>query len=711
MIEFGIDIAGEDNQTILHHKVSCKVQLVLTEQDALLARSDFGRIYHGGRPPPNLVMSAHTGAPDTSAGSVGGAGGVGIGIGPSAEGPPLYMRHGPSGGGRHLPSNRPGTNHASISFDRLLVRLQSELDKSRETGLFMDQARSGLDHAHQSIVPGASPGTYPASAASEVAAPSTSYGPSQSPLPAAGCTHGAQSSLSPEKASSAPPHHLEDEYNKRESQIKQDLASLQSTSQAIQTALQAQSEHIHLLDTTLEQNKHTASELAALRQAISNRTARESREPKHPQDSWSLSGQHEDDDAESEARSPPPSDGEERHYDLDKDRGREGREKYDRQDRPYLQDHLDRYGGQSNGHLDAPRKTEARLIPQDSHELSPPSRWDTRLDARLAELEAGVARVIGSVEGSAPFNPGQAASSNGIISHFTLSNSSGQQADGYVNGQSVSDKQAREHVERHANEQTAETADGTANGQTNGRVPPDTAEAFPQDSGTAIFGDSSPSENCRDLSNHPTQTERDPRLVDLSARLDHLERVCTLESTARTDWEHAQGTRWQIWTEQHAALLAQLETVSSWVAHGSTRRPAPGSEFESHVQSGTPPDPVNLDHGPATSLAGPAHEASATISATPHAVSDNASGGTTTVTPARPVGPETTMSDPPTTTILPPSAAQPDSSALEKSGVKTPTSKPHHGRWASLPRASAHWVGVAAAVGALAYWAVREGQR
>jgi hypothetical protein len=35
--EFGIDIIGEDNKTIIHHKVAARVVCVFSDQDALVA--------------------------------------------------------------------------------------------------------------------------------------------------------------------------------------------------------------------------------------------------------------------------------------------------------------------------------------------------------------------------------------------------------------------------------------------------------------------------------------------------------------------------------------------------------------------------------------------------------------------------------------------------------------------------------------------------
>lgn len=96
MVEFGIDIVGDDNKTIIHHKVACRVYLVITAEDALGIRNDFATLYRGG-----------------------GHGGPlgGNGVGPGAEG-----------------GLRRGIKGNTMSFDHILSRLQSELQKSRETG-------------------------------------------------------------------------------------------------------------------------------------------------------------------------------------------------------------------------------------------------------------------------------------------------------------------------------------------------------------------------------------------------------------------------------------------------------------------------------------------------------------------------------------------------------------------------------------------------
>ncbi|CEH13786.1 FOG: FHA domain [Ceraceosorus bombacis] len=103
LVEFGIDIVGDDNKTIIHHKVEARVYLVITAEEALGMRSDFASLYRGG-----------------------GHGGVmgGSGMGPGAEG---GLRRGKSG----------------MSFEHIFSKLQSELQRSRDHSSEL----GGLAHA------------------------------------------------------------------------------------------------------------------------------------------------------------------------------------------------------------------------------------------------------------------------------------------------------------------------------------------------------------------------------------------------------------------------------------------------------------------------------------------------------------------------------------------------------------------------------------
>lgn len=120
LVEFGIDIVGDDNKTIIHHKVACRVYLVLTAEDALGIRHDFANMYRG---------NANSG-PN---GPMGGAA-----MGPGAEG---GLRRGKS----------------SISFDHVLGRLQMEVQKSRETGSEIGSLNNMIGEIQESFGGGAVP--------------------------------------------------------------------------------------------------------------------------------------------------------------------------------------------------------------------------------------------------------------------------------------------------------------------------------------------------------------------------------------------------------------------------------------------------------------------------------------------------------------------------------------------------------------------------
>lgn len=111
MVEFGIDIVGDDNKTIIHHKVACRVYLVITAEDALGIRNDFASLYRGG---------GHGGMLSTA------------GVGPGAEG---GLRRGKGG----------------MSFDHILSRLQNELQKSRETGSELGTLTSTIGDIHDTL--------------------------------------------------------------------------------------------------------------------------------------------------------------------------------------------------------------------------------------------------------------------------------------------------------------------------------------------------------------------------------------------------------------------------------------------------------------------------------------------------------------------------------------------------------------------------------
>lgn len=107
VVEFGIDIVGDDNKTIIHHKVACRVFLVMTAEEALGLRHDFAALYRGGI--AGSTLNHHS-------------------VGPGAEGGLRRSKLGSiSGYGQN------GGSNGFMSFDHVIHRLQAELQKSRDT--------------------------------------------------------------------------------------------------------------------------------------------------------------------------------------------------------------------------------------------------------------------------------------------------------------------------------------------------------------------------------------------------------------------------------------------------------------------------------------------------------------------------------------------------------------------------------------------------
>ncbi|KAG0149556.1 hypothetical protein CROQUDRAFT_653359 [Cronartium quercuum f. sp. fusiforme G11] len=106
VVEFGIDIIADDNKSVVHHKVATKVFLVLTAEDAVAA-SNFYRA--------NAAEAA------------------------------VNRR-----------TSRPGV-FAGGSFDHVLNRLQSELEKSRATGQELSTLNSAMNDIHDTLGGGTGP--------------------------------------------------------------------------------------------------------------------------------------------------------------------------------------------------------------------------------------------------------------------------------------------------------------------------------------------------------------------------------------------------------------------------------------------------------------------------------------------------------------------------------------------------------------------------
>lgn len=126
VVEFGIDIIGEDNKTTIHHKVAARVMCVFTEED-VQAAARFEQMQNNSN---HSALSAQ---------QSGIAGGSQFSFGQGQAAPQPAQRRptlqsqalGVMGGmgGSVRPPGKSG-----LSFDHILSRLQGELLKSRETG-------------------------------------------------------------------------------------------------------------------------------------------------------------------------------------------------------------------------------------------------------------------------------------------------------------------------------------------------------------------------------------------------------------------------------------------------------------------------------------------------------------------------------------------------------------------------------------------------
>lgn len=144
--EFGIDIVGEDNKTIIHHKVAARVVCVFSDQDAQAAAraeaqqspSSYGAL---GVPGPSGAAGAFSFAP----GAAGAANGMPGAPRRTAMQPQGLVGMGGMGGNARPPGK------SGLTFDHILSRLQGELQKSRETGAELHSLQGAMNDIHETL--------------------------------------------------------------------------------------------------------------------------------------------------------------------------------------------------------------------------------------------------------------------------------------------------------------------------------------------------------------------------------------------------------------------------------------------------------------------------------------------------------------------------------------------------------------------------------
>ncbi|KAL4253671.1 Centrosomal and Immune Signaling Modulator [Abortiporus biennis] len=236
-VEFGIDIVGEDNKTIIHHKVAACVFCVFSEADLeAVARYEaqhnpsYGGIPGQGGP----GVPGNTGFNFT--GNQPGANGV------SAPQRRSTVQQGLLGmGGMGGNARQPGKS--GISFDHILNRLQGELQKSRDTGNELHSISNAMNEIHETLG-GSAPANLPAypQTLPPVVPPST-----QQPEPS--------------RATSPP--------NPQDSTVA--LTELQAQLHETQLSLASHVEKIRALETMLAEHDNIKREVSSMRDMMEER--------------------------------------------------------------------------------------------------------------------------------------------------------------------------------------------------------------------------------------------------------------------------------------------------------------------------------------------------------------------------------------------------------------------------------------------------------
>ncbi|EPQ50380.1 hypothetical protein GLOTRDRAFT_118337 [Gloeophyllum trabeum ATCC 11539] len=141
IVEFGIDIVGEDNKTIIHHKVAARAFCVFSEADLQAAQ----RAEQQQGSSSGFVSIAQ--APSGSGGPFNFGTGAG---GANQPRRPTLQQQGISGMGGMGGSMRP-PGKSGLTFDHILSRLQNELQKSRDTGSELHSLSDAMNSVHDTL--------------------------------------------------------------------------------------------------------------------------------------------------------------------------------------------------------------------------------------------------------------------------------------------------------------------------------------------------------------------------------------------------------------------------------------------------------------------------------------------------------------------------------------------------------------------------------
>jgi hypothetical protein len=234
IVEFGIDIVGEDNKTIIHHKVAARVVCVFTEQDVQAAAR--AEQQQQNQNPPGYPLANHHQNPNSAAGP---SNAFSFNSNQGAPGPqrrPPMQSQGLIGMGGMGGSMRP-PGKSGLTFEHIFNRLQGELQKSRETGSELHSLTGAMGDIHETLG-----GSMPA----DLPPYPHNLPPVMLPQP-----HSSEPS-----SSAAPPSAIVD---------------LQSQLQETQTSLANQIDKFRVLETILAEHESFKQEVQSLRTVMEER--------------------------------------------------------------------------------------------------------------------------------------------------------------------------------------------------------------------------------------------------------------------------------------------------------------------------------------------------------------------------------------------------------------------------------------------------------
>ncbi|PPR06464.1 hypothetical protein CVT24_002606 [Panaeolus cyanescens] len=295
IVEFGIDIVGEDNKTIIHHKVAARVVCVFSEQDAQVAaraeqHQQQQQLHQQQFLQQQQQQQQQSGSHGVS-GGVGGLGGVGVGgvggpqmngLGVGGNAFPQYgvqrrAQLAQQGLGAMAGMRPPGKT--GLTFDVVMSRLQGELQKSRETGAELTSLSGALNEINDTLSGNVAasvpqfPSTLPPVRPPQEAAPNAP-GQSTSPVPGAASSAPTGALPPPPSTSSAGATTSAGASTSSSTSSIIDpsaIVAIQTQLEATQSSLATQSDKLKAFEEALAEQEKMRREVERLREVLIER--------------------------------------------------------------------------------------------------------------------------------------------------------------------------------------------------------------------------------------------------------------------------------------------------------------------------------------------------------------------------------------------------------------------------------------------------------